>query len=157
MKTTPEQRSAIASAAGKRAHAVGRAHQFNTEEARAAGRIGGRSIAQDRIYMTELGRRGSAVRFGSPASADEYLLLAIRESLERNRLCWCGPAGICTDSLGEAAVFGSLQAKIRCGTGEFAAVELALLRRHPSAELHTLVRLATWGAAEGMRYLRSAG
>lgn len=38
---TPEQRSAISSKGGKKAHAVGTAHQFTSEEAREAGRRGG--------------------------------------------------------------------------------------------------------------------
>src|SRR6202000_1767603 len=37
-----EQRAAISSAGGKAAHARGRAHQFTSEEAREAGRKGGR-------------------------------------------------------------------------------------------------------------------
>lgn len=35
---TPERRREIASLGGKTAHAKGTAHEFNTEEARAAGR-----------------------------------------------------------------------------------------------------------------------
>jgi hypothetical protein len=37
----PATRRAIASRGGKAAHAAGRAHEFTTEEARAAGRKGG--------------------------------------------------------------------------------------------------------------------
>lgn len=40
---TQEQRSRIASLGGKAAHAAGTAHKYTSEEARAAGAIGGRS------------------------------------------------------------------------------------------------------------------
>jgi uncharacterized protein len=40
---TPEKRSAIASLGGQAAHKLGRAHQFTSEEARAAGQKGGRN------------------------------------------------------------------------------------------------------------------
>lgn len=38
---TPEKRRAIAARGGKRAHELGRAHEWSTIEARAAGRKGG--------------------------------------------------------------------------------------------------------------------
>lgn len=38
---TKEKRTAIASKGGRAAHAVGRAHEWTVEEARAAGRKGG--------------------------------------------------------------------------------------------------------------------
>lgn len=37
----PEERKKIASKGGRRAHEIGRAHEFTSEEARVAGRIGG--------------------------------------------------------------------------------------------------------------------
>lgn len=40
---TLEQRKQIASMGGKRAHEIGRAHQFTSDEARAAGRKGAES------------------------------------------------------------------------------------------------------------------
>jgi general stress protein YciG len=39
----PEKQKAAASKGGKSAHRQGKAHQFTTEEARAAGKIGGRA------------------------------------------------------------------------------------------------------------------
>jgi general stress protein YciG len=38
---TPERRREIASMGGKKAHALGKAHRWTPEEARAAGRLGG--------------------------------------------------------------------------------------------------------------------
>jgi general stress protein YciG len=41
----------IASRGGKAAHAQGRAHEFTTDEARAAGRKGGEAVSRDREHM----------------------------------------------------------------------------------------------------------
>jgi len=48
----------IASKGGKAAHDKGTAHEFNSQEARVAGRKGGRIVSQDREHMAEIGRRG---------------------------------------------------------------------------------------------------
>lgn len=48
----------IARRGGRAAHSKGTAHEFTTEEARAAGRKGGEKIAANREYMAEIGRRG---------------------------------------------------------------------------------------------------
>ena len=57
-----EKQKAIASKGGKAAHAQGRAHEFTSEEARAAGRKGGESVARDREHMSESGRLGGRQR-----------------------------------------------------------------------------------------------
>ena len=44
----PEQQRAIASAGGRAAHASGHAHEFTSEEARAAGRKGGEASGGNR-------------------------------------------------------------------------------------------------------------
>jgi general stress protein YciG len=51
----------IARKGGRAAHESGNAHQFTPEEARKAGRKGGRKVSQDRAYMAEIGRRGGKV------------------------------------------------------------------------------------------------
>ncbi|HEY9789853.1 MAG TPA: KGG domain-containing protein [Candidatus Obscuribacterales bacterium] len=48
----------IAARGGKAAHEKGTAHEFNSEEAREAGRKGGAAVSQDREHMREIGRRG---------------------------------------------------------------------------------------------------
>lgn len=48
----------IASKGGTAAHEKGTAHEFTTEEARAAGKKGGEKVSQDRAHMAEIGRRG---------------------------------------------------------------------------------------------------
>lgn len=44
----PEEQRRYASMGGKKAHALGRGHQFTSEEARRAGKIGGRASAKKR-------------------------------------------------------------------------------------------------------------
>lgn len=63
-----EQHKEIASRGGKKAHALGRAHRFTSEEAKAAGRKGGAKVSQDRAHMAAIGRRGGKV---SPHEQDQ--------------------------------------------------------------------------------------
>jgi general stress protein YciG len=56
----PAVRRAIASKGGRAAHAQGRAHEFTSDEAREAGRKGGR--AHSREHLAEIGRRGAEAR-----------------------------------------------------------------------------------------------
>jgi general stress protein YciG len=58
----PERRRAIARLGGQRLHALGRAHRFTSEQARAAGSTGGLVVSSDRAHMAELGRKGAASR-----------------------------------------------------------------------------------------------
>lgn len=53
-----EKQRAIARKGGQAAHEQGTAHEFTSEEARMAGRKGGRSVSADRTHMAEIGRRG---------------------------------------------------------------------------------------------------
>lgn len=55
---SPERRKEIASKGGKNAHMKGKAHKFNSDTAREAGKKGGQSVSQDREYMSEIGRKG---------------------------------------------------------------------------------------------------
>ncbi len=52
----------IARKGGRAAHTQGRAHEFNSEEARAAGRKGGEAVSRDRAHMAEIGRAGGRAR-----------------------------------------------------------------------------------------------
>ena len=49
---------AIARQGGRAAHEKGTAHEFDSEEARRAGRKGGETVSQDREHMAEIGRKG---------------------------------------------------------------------------------------------------
>lgn len=62
----PEQRRKIASMGGKAAHSNGTTHRFTSEEAREAGKRGGKAVARDRAYMAEIGRRGGVRGRGKP-------------------------------------------------------------------------------------------
>lgn len=59
---TPEQHRAMASAGGKKAHALKHAHEFSSEEARHAGRLGGIAVSKDREHMAAIGRKGGSAR-----------------------------------------------------------------------------------------------
>ncbi len=59
-----ERQREIARKGGKAAHAKGTAHEFTTEEARAAGKKGGESVSRDRVHMSKIGK------IGGKASAD---------------------------------------------------------------------------------------
>lgn len=54
----PELQREIASKGGKAAHSGRTAHQFTSEEARAAGRLGGEVVSRNREHMQEIGRKG---------------------------------------------------------------------------------------------------
>lgn len=52
----------ISSKGGKAAHMKGTAHEFNADEARRAGRLGGEAVSQDRNHMAQIGSRGGQIR-----------------------------------------------------------------------------------------------
>jgi general stress protein YciG len=52
----------IASKGGKAAHEQGKAHEFTSDEARAAGRKGGEMVSRDRAHMAAIGRAGGQAR-----------------------------------------------------------------------------------------------
>ena len=54
----PERQREIARKGGKAAHQKGTAHQFSSDEARAAGRKGGETVSKNRDHMAEIGRQG---------------------------------------------------------------------------------------------------
>jgi general stress protein YciG len=58
----------IASKGGRAAHQKGTAHEFDSSEARAAGRKGGLSVSQNREHMAAIGRHGGQAR-GARAQA----------------------------------------------------------------------------------------
>jgi general stress protein YciG len=53
-----ETRERVASIGGKAAHEQGTAHEWDSNEAREAGRKGGESVSQDKEHMSEIGRKG---------------------------------------------------------------------------------------------------
>ncbi len=65
---SPEKRSKIASIGGKAAHAQGRAHEYSSDEARIAGRLGGKAVSKDRLHMAKIGRMGGRARGANMAA-----------------------------------------------------------------------------------------
>ena len=59
-----EKQREIARKGGRAAHEQGTAHEFNSEEAREAGRKGGESVSRDREHMAEIGRKGGEASQG---------------------------------------------------------------------------------------------
>ena len=64
-----EKQKEIASKGGKAAHAKGTAHEFDSSEAREAGRKGGVAVSRNREHMAAIGRRGGEARGHSRAKA----------------------------------------------------------------------------------------
>jgi general stress protein YciG len=58
----PERQREIASHGGRAAHRSGNAHEFDSAEAREAGRKGGQAVSQDRQHMARIGARGGEAR-----------------------------------------------------------------------------------------------
>ncbi len=71
---------------GRAAHRKGTAHEFSPEEAREAGRKGGRAVSQNREHMSAIGREGgesraaSQTRRGARGSVEETDPSAGREA-----------------------------------------------------------------------------
>lgn len=53
-----EKQREIARKGGKAAHEKGTAHEFTSDEARAAGRKGGERVSSNRDHMSQIGRLG---------------------------------------------------------------------------------------------------
>jgi general stress protein YciG len=68
---SPEKRAEISSLGGKAAHAKGTAHEFTSEQARAAGRKGGLVVSRNRNHMSVIGTLGgqSKAEYPDPPTA----------------------------------------------------------------------------------------
>ncbi|MBI3795464.1 MAG: stress-induced protein [Deltaproteobacteria bacterium] len=55
----PEKAREIRRLGGQTAHRLGKAHIFTSEEAREAGKKGGRAISRNRAHMAKIGRGGA--------------------------------------------------------------------------------------------------
>jgi len=69
----PSKQREIASKGGRTAHEHGRAHEFTSDEARAAGRKGGETVSRDRAHMAEIGRAGGRARVSLLQARTEQL------------------------------------------------------------------------------------
>ena len=61
----PSKQREIASKGGRAAHKQGVAHEWNSDEARAAGRKGGETVSRNKEHMSEIGRRGGEASHSS--------------------------------------------------------------------------------------------
>lgn len=59
---TPERMSEIARKGGRAAHQKGRAHKWNSSEAKIAGAKGGAKVSANRDHMARIGKLGGAAR-----------------------------------------------------------------------------------------------
>ncbi len=58
----PAKQKEIAKKGGMAAHKSGHAHKFSSDEAREAGKKGGKAVSENRAHMAEIGRRGGEAR-----------------------------------------------------------------------------------------------
>jgi len=65
---SPEKQRIIAQKGGQAAHGKGTAHEFSPEEARRAGRLGGKVVSANRAHMAAIGRKGGSSVQGSLAA-----------------------------------------------------------------------------------------
>jgi general stress protein YciG len=61
----PLKQKEIASKGGRAAHEQGVAHEWSSDEARAAGRKGGEAVSRNKDHMSEIGRRGGEASHSS--------------------------------------------------------------------------------------------
>ena len=69
-----DRQKEIARKGGKAAHEKGTAHEFTSDEARAAGRKGGERVSADRSHMSRIGRLGGRSSAGrrQPSRSDAF-------------------------------------------------------------------------------------
>ena len=66
-----ERQREIARKGGRAAHQKGTAHEFTSDEARAAGRKGGERVSADRDHMSRIGRLGGKHSAGRRAAQSQ--------------------------------------------------------------------------------------
>ena len=97
-----EKQRTIASKGGRAAHQKGTAHQFTSEEARAAGRKGGEAVSRNRLHMSTIGRKG-----GEAVSRDRVHMSTIGreggQTSHANRATQTSPPGSLGTSEEQAA------------------------------------------------------
>ena len=106
----PQRQREIASKGGKAAHAKGTAHEFDSDEARRAGRKGGEVVSRNRDHMAEIGRRGGEARGENRAASRtggdgaERSAESSRERVSRDSMGRAGIERESRDSMGRAGI-----------------------------------------------------
>jgi uncharacterized protein len=67
----PELQRKIAREGGRAAHQKGVAHEFNSQEAREAGRKGGEAVSGNREHMSAIGKKGGEASRASKRTRGE--------------------------------------------------------------------------------------
>ena len=132
----------IASKGGRAAHAKGTAHEFDSGEARAAGRKGGMAVSRNRDHMAAIGRRGGEAR-GQRARQAAQAASAQRATTDGARQNTPGASANSTRGVSgerEVGIAGSLGATQNTKSGENA---LGGERRPPSSPAGGVE--GTWG------------
>ena len=133
----------IASKGGRAAHAKGTAHEFDSGEARAAGRKGGMAVSRNREHMAAIGRRGGEAR-GQRARLAAQSATGQRSTTEGARQNTPGVGSTSTRGLGgerEVGISGaSIGATQNSGAGQNA---LGGERRQPGKPAGGVE--GTWG------------
>ena len=80
-----DKQKEIASKGGRAAHAKGTAHEFDSGEAREAGRKGGVAVSRNREHMAAIGRRGGEARGQSRNRGVAQTNSGAADSLEGSR------------------------------------------------------------------------
>jgi general stress protein YciG len=70
----PQKQKEIASVGGRAAHEKGTAHEFDSTEAREAGRKGGEAVSRNREHMSEIGRKGGQASGGRRRNNENQIL-----------------------------------------------------------------------------------
>ena len=78
-----EKQRQISSQGGKAAHEKGTAHEFTSEEARAAGRRGGEVVSRNREHMARIGAEGGRARGQSQKKAQAKETSGVQNSENR--------------------------------------------------------------------------
>jgi general stress protein YciG len=68
-----EKQREIARKGGKAAHEKGTAHEFTSDEARAAGKKGGEAVSRNRAHMSAIGQRGGQQSAGGRRSRQQHV------------------------------------------------------------------------------------
>src|ERR1700748_875807 len=68
-----ERQREIARKGGKAAHEKGTAHEFTSDEARAAGKKGGEAVSRNRAHMSAIGQRGGQQSAGGRRQRQQHV------------------------------------------------------------------------------------
>lgn len=101
-----QKQKEIARKGGRAAHEKGTAHEFTSEEARAAGRKGGERVSVDRSHMSRIGRIGGKSSAGRRPMASSH-----GDEAVATRGSFANDSGQRRESVGQESAVASDQAR----------------------------------------------